>query len=95
MRRRFDTLGKTTPIPTLYGISAFGQHVSFYEYDSVTKVLQPERLPRPHPSLTADVAPVTRWNFDILQPEGANRLREVVNHVKEMSMRLSANSQQG
>ncbi|KAM6499747.1 hypothetical protein JOM56_005255 [Amanita muscaria] len=58
MRRRFRDLRQILAIPILYGISAFGTRLSFYEYDSATHVLQPE--------------------------QGANRLRKVINQVKEM-----------
>ncbi|KIL58578.1 hypothetical protein M378DRAFT_170396 [Amanita muscaria Koide BX008] len=84
MRRRFRDLRQILAIPILYGISAFGTRLSFYEYDSATHVLQPEQILRSHPSILADVAPITRWDCDVLQLEGANRLRKVINQVKEM-----------
>jgi len=84
MRRRFRDLRQILAIPILHGISAFGTRLSFYEYDSATHVLQPEQNLRFHPSILADVAPVTRWDCDVLQKEGANRLRDVVRKVKEM-----------
>ncbi|KAI9461965.1 hypothetical protein BJY52DRAFT_168413 [Lactarius psammicola] len=88
MRRRFRDLRQILTIPILHGISAFGTRLSFYEYDSATHVLQPEQVLRSHPSILADVAPITRWDCDVLQPEGANRLRDVVNKVKEMSAQV-------
>ena len=88
MRCRFRDLSQTLAIPILHGVSAFGTRLSFYEYNSETRVLQPEQVLQPHPSVDDDVAPITHWNYDILQPEGANRLREVINHVKEMSAHI-------
>jgi hypothetical protein len=81
MRRRFKDLRQILTIPILHGI---GTRLSFYEYDSATHVLQPEQVLQSHPSVLADVAPMTRWDCDVLQHEGANRLKDVVNKVKEM-----------
>ena len=88
MRRRFRDLRQILAIPILHGISAFGTRLSFYEYDSATHVLQPEQVLQSHPSILAEVAPITRWDCDVLHQEGANRLRQVVNQVKEMSARV-------
>ncbi|KAF8817633.1 hypothetical protein BYT27DRAFT_7074162, partial [Phlegmacium glaucopus] len=84
MRRKFRDLRQILAIPILYGISAFGTRLSFYEYNSATQVLQPEQVLRSYPCILADMAPITRWDCDVLQQEGANRLRDVVNKVKEM-----------
>ena len=84
MRRQFQDLRHVSAIPTLHGISAFGTQLSFYEYDSTTSVLQPGQVPQVHSSLFADVAPITRWDCDVLKPEGANRLKDVVKKIKEM-----------
>ncbi|KAF8805665.1 hypothetical protein BYT27DRAFT_7142298 [Phlegmacium glaucopus] len=88
MRRKFRDLRQILAIPILHGISAFGTRLSFYEYDSATHVLQPEQVLRSHPSILADMAPITRWDCDVLKQEGANRLRDVVNKVKEMSAQV-------
>jgi len=88
MRSRFGDLRPLLAIPILHGVSAFGTRLSFYEYDSATQVLQPHRIIWNHPSILADVAPITRWDCDVLQQEGANRLRDVVNKVKEMSAQV-------
>jgi hypothetical protein len=86
MRRRFSDLSQELTIPTLHGVSAFGsRRLSFYEYDAATSNLQPEQVPRTHGSVPADVAPISRWDYDVLEPEGANRLKDVVKKVKEMS----------
>lgn len=37
-----------------------------------------------NPSILADVAPITRWDYDVLQQEGANRLKDVVSKIKEL-----------
>ena len=89
MRRRFTDLRQILAIPVLHGVSAFGIRLSFYEYDSATYVVQPEQVLQSHPSIFDDVAPITRWDCDVLQQEGANRLRKVVNQVKEMCAQVT------
>ena len=84
MRRRFRDLRQILTIPILHGISAFGTQLSFYEYDSASQVLKPPRVLHPNSDLLADVVPMTRWDCDVLHPVGANRLRNIVDQVKEM-----------
>ncbi|KAN0129677.1 hypothetical protein V8E53_012497 [Lactarius tabidus] len=71
IRCRIRDLRHELAIPTLHGISAFGRNFP-------TSNLQPEQILRARPSLLADVVPITRWDCDVLKPEGANRLRDVV-----------------
>jgi len=50
-------------------------------------------MPLPHCPMTLEAdeqrnhetAPITHWDSDVLQQEGANRLRDVVNKVMEVS----------
>ena len=49
MRRKFKELGPLLNIPTLYGVSAFG-----------TRDIQP--MEGSQPDLTAEVAPIKRWD---------------------------------
>lgn len=83
MRRRFRDLRQTLSIPTLHGISAFGTRLSFYEYNAATCMLRPEVI-RSDPSYLSDVAPIGHWDCDVLQHEGADRLKSVAEKVKEM-----------
>jgi hypothetical protein len=86
MRHRFRDLRQILAIPILHGVSAFG----FYEYNLATDVLQPEQVLRSHPSIFDDVAPITRWGCDVLQQEGADRLREVVFSGLRVQVRCKA-----
>jgi hypothetical protein len=83
MRHRFRDLRQDLSIYTLHGISAFGTRLSFYEYDPVTHALRPEVI-QSDPAYFADVAPISRWDCDVLQQEGADRLKGIVEKVKEM-----------
>jgi hypothetical protein len=84
MRRKFKELGPLSEIPTLYGVCAFGTRLAFYEYDSVTRDIQPAEITPPDPYVTVDVAPIERWDSDVLQQEGADRLKDIVQRVKDM-----------
>ena len=90
MRQRFTSLGRrtSTTIPTLHGVSAFGNHLSFYEYDAATSDVQPKRAPQDLSSAITDVVPMSRWDCDVMKPEGASRLKDVVEKVKEMSKKM-------
>ena len=72
MRRRFRDLAPALTIPTLHGVCAFGTHLAFYEYDLATHGIQPP------PHVTTGVAPISRWDLDVLRPEGANYMRDII-----------------
>jgi hypothetical protein len=84
MRRKFKDLGPLSNIPTLYGVCAFGTRLAFYEYDQATREIQPAEITQPDPSVTVDVAPIERWDSDVLHQEGADRLKDIVRRVKDM-----------
>ncbi len=84
MRRRFREFDESIPVPTFYGVSAFGTRLSIYSYDKQkTKAIQPKYIPRKLNCFN-DTAPENWWAFDILQPEGEAKLLEVVDYVKQM-----------
>ena len=94
MRRKFEELGPLLNIPTLYGVSAFGTRVAFYEYDRATRDIQPtqadgcacaEQKTVNQPA--AEVAPIERWDSDVLEKEGADRLKDIARRVKDMCTR--------
>jgi hypothetical protein len=78
MRRRFRDLRQVLAIPIRHGISAF-----VLDFNSMNTI----KRPTTRPSILADVTPITRWDWDVLQQEEAYRVRKVVNQVKEMSAR--------
>ncbi|KAI9573373.1 hypothetical protein HD554DRAFT_2012860, partial [Boletus coccyginus] len=71
MRRLFSDLGQNLDVSTLHGVCAFGTRPSFYEYDSATQSMQPQ------------ATPIGR-DLDVLQPEGADCLKGVIEKVKDM-----------
>ena len=88
MRERFiDFCLDGNPIPTLYGLCAFGTRFCVYEYDIVRDILTPEHIPR-HQKLLTDAAPEKWWDLDVLEPLGEARLKEIVDQVKVMAAKL-------
>ena len=67
MRRKFRDLGLKTTIPTLYGVSAEGTHLSFYQYDLATGDIHPLKILGPDAS---EITPMSHWDYDVLQQEG-------------------------
>jgi len=88
MRERvLDFTAGSISIPKLYGVSALGTRFCVYEYTPSSRSLTPLRID-PHPDFVTDTAPKERWNLDFLEPQGEDRLKEVVRHIKEMVARL-------
>ncbi|KAF8147892.1 hypothetical protein B0H34DRAFT_680070 [Crassisporium funariophilum] len=84
MRDRYESfIGRNLFVPKLYGISAMGTRFSVYEYDKDTNALSPPSIPR-HPTFVTDVAPASRWNYELLEDEGEQKMRELVSEVKRM-----------
>jgi len=90
MRDRFlDFRMGSIPIPTLYGLSAFGTRICVYEFNVESDILTPERISR-HKKMFTDAAPKEWWNLDILEPQGEARLKEIVGQIKAMAANLTA-----
>ena len=60
-----------------------GTRFSVYEYDKETNALSPPSIPR-HPTFVTDIAPASRWNYELLEDEGEQKMRELVSEVKRM-----------
>jgi len=92
MRERFiDFCLESNPIPTLYGLSAFGTRFCVYEYDIARDILTPEHISR-HKKLFTDAAPEKWWDLDVLEPQGEDRLKEIVDQIKVMAAKLPTDS---
>ncbi|KAF8513256.1 hypothetical protein BU17DRAFT_53405 [Hysterangium stoloniferum] len=81
MRQRFLEFLDEPIIPVLYGISAMGPVLSVYRYDDTG--LTPTRIPRDF-RFVNDVAPMERWNYNVLEDAGEQRLRALVHEIKNM-----------
>jgi len=87
MRQWFDALYDKLSIPTLYGVSALGTKLCFYLYDSQTGTLTPPAIER-DPIVANDRAPADRWNLDVMESDGEQRMKEIVALVKKMCEEL-------
>lgn len=82
-------------LKTLYVVSALGTKLCFYSLD--TKDDRADIVPKiilsdPHGTLLIDSAPADRWNYDILEPDGEHRLRQVVEEIMDGCAALNADS---
>lgn len=87
MRKRVADMRVNLAIPVLHGVSAFGTRLCFYRYDARSQELTPHRI-LAHPTLVTEFAPTDNWNCDLLQADGAQRLKQVVEEVKEMCSQI-------
>lgn len=85
-RRLFDVSGRAI-LPVLYGISAIGTKLCFYEYETVQRRISPRRISN-DPDLITDVAPKEQWDCDVLEADGEQRLRALVERIVEACERL-------
>ncbi len=83
LRQRFLDISPDMEIPVLHGVSAFGTKIAFYHYDNESRRLKPASIAS-DPYVLMDPAPKKWWHYDILEQEGADKFREVVNEVKKM-----------
>ncbi|KAF8066880.1 hypothetical protein FPV67DRAFT_1417512 [Lyophyllum atratum] len=83
MRERFQRLVGDLITPKLYGLSAMGPLFAVYEYTAATSAVEPKAIP-PHPRLVNDIAPVDRWENDLMEDAGEVKMRKVVQAVKAM-----------
>ncbi|KAH9858202.1 hypothetical protein C2E23DRAFT_892031 [Lenzites betulinus] len=83
IRERMNDLAAQYPLSTLHAVSALGTGMCFYTLDTgdVEAEISPVAIPA-HPTRMNDIAPASRWDCDLLQPEGERRLREIVEEIK-------------
>ncbi|KAF8521648.1 hypothetical protein JB92DRAFT_2707271 [Gautieria morchelliformis] len=84
MRDRFAGLRHRLTIPKLYGISAMGTRLSVYEFNTRDKSLIPEKGEQYDMDSIPDFAPRENWKYDVLEEDGAVKLRAVVKDIKQM-----------
>ncbi|KAF9784604.1 hypothetical protein BJ322DRAFT_1006903, partial [Thelephora terrestris] len=83
LRRCFLDITPDMEIPVLYGASAFGTKIAFYQYDKESGRLDPASI-APDTHLLIDTAPKEWWCYDIVEQAGADKFREIVGEVKKM-----------
>ncbi|TFK71004.1 hypothetical protein BDN72DRAFT_838244 [Pluteus cervinus] len=86
IRRHVRDLRATCPLTTLHAVSAFGTKLGLYRAKAGWPI-SPERIPA-HPELIVDTAPQSRWDCDLMEDDGAIRLKEVVNAIRNQCENL-------
>lgn len=69
-------------LPVLHGISAMGTKLCFYKLETASWRITPRPITS-NPEYTIDPAPRDRWDCDILEAEGEQRLRSLVARITE------------
>ena len=67
-------------LPVLYGVSAMGTKLCFYEFEKATGRMTPQSIPS-NPGSTMDVAPQEQWDCDVLDAVGEQRLRALATQI--------------
>ena len=73
---------ESAPLPVLYGISAIGTKLCFYELEKAPRRITPRRPPN-NLDFTTNVAPQERWDCDVLEANGEQRLRALATQITE------------
>lgn len=84
-RRRLRDLVGICPLSKLRGVSAIGTKLCFYTADDRT--ITPPRIVADD-QFTIDTAPRERWDCDVLEAEGAARLKAVVHEIQQACAQL-------
>lgn len=83
IRRCLLDLTDLCPLPKLRAVSAFGTQLCFYEAETIHEgiAIRPSQIRNDNPDISLDTAPRERWNCDVLEATGAERLRTVVEEI--------------
>lgn len=82
IRRRIVDLAEYCPLGTLHAVSALGTKLCFYSLDVKNRAarIDPPRVNR-DPDTVNDYAPTERWNRDVLEASGEDKLLAVINEI--------------
>lgn len=74
------------PFRTLHALSAFGTRLAFYTVTPESPILPAKAAPSEFP--TTGGTPADWWDCDLLEDDGATRLKEVVNEIRMQGEKL-------
>jgi hypothetical protein len=83
MRIRFQQILPNCPLSALYGISIFGCMACVFCRLPFNNAILPPII-HPNPTYVTDVAPITRWGYDIRSKVRSEIITEVMELVREM-----------
>ncbi|KAH9475287.1 hypothetical protein JR316_0012398 [Psilocybe cubensis] len=75
------------PLPTLHAMSAFGTRLAFYTASAGNSIM-PARMPPTPGQDCQDTTPSDWWDCDLMEDDGAIRLKEVVNKIRNQCENL-------
>ena len=75
------------PLPTLHGVSVFGTRMAFYTA-AAGSAISPNRTSPSSNNELEDMTPADWWDCDLLEDDGAIRLKEVVNKIRNQCENL-------
>ena len=87
IRSRLRDWVDNSPLPKLHAVSAFGTKLCFYSLEP-GQAITPPRIPGQF-----DTAPIGRWNYDVLEDEGAAHLKAIVSEIHEFCTQLDPGEQ--
>lgn len=87
IRRRLRDLVGICPLSKLHAVSAIGTKLCFYTAED--RAITPPRIVADD-RLTIDTAPRERWDCDVLEAEGAARLKAVVHEIQQACAQLDS-----
>lgn len=76
----------TCPLSKRHAVSAIGTRLCFYSAEA-GHTITPPRIVGDHRFIT-DTAPLRRWDCDVLEAEGAARLKVVVHEIHQAYAQL-------
>ena len=84
-----DSLPLEYASPVLYGISAMGTKLCFYEFKWALKHMSPHCIPsNPDSEFIIDTMPAKWWDCDVLEAGGEQRLQALVTQIMEACAHL-------
>jgi hypothetical protein len=83
IRRRLRDLIGICPFSKLHAISAIGTKLCFYTAEA-GRVITPPRIVADD-QLATDTAPLGRWDCDVLEVEGAARLKAFIHEILQQA----------
>ena len=82
IRRKIIDLAEHCPLGTLHAVGAIGTKLRFYSLNVKNRAarIDPPRIDR-DPDMVNDCAPAERWNCDVLEASGEEKLLAVINEI--------------
>ena len=79
LRRQYDAMPHTCPLPRLWGLSLLGTSARIYQGDVATGAITPPYQARPREDYVLPLEFLEgEWGLDILSQDGFDRMKEIV-----------------